>query len=265
MSKLHVISTGRNPNNAVRNCIESIARQTVLPDSHTVIDDMSSDETPEILKEIDKKGPAYLKIINNTERKYRLKNIYDHVITKSPEDIICIVDSDDWLAKKNVLFTIKEAYKRDSKLEYIYTHFRCAHETEDNYGESDGPSCPAHMRRIPSKDWYPYRDPWITSHMCTFKVKAVMSIPVENFLDWDGKWFRMATDHALAMPMLHILRERDGDYSAVKYIEKPLYVHHWAEDPNTPRVGEQDESHIAAFAGQCADFIRQRGYIKGSD
>jgi glycosyltransferase involved in cell wall biosynthesis len=94
MSKLHVISTGRNAGKYITFCIDSVKRQTLQPDSHTVIDDMSDDDTVEHLNWVQMNNNLpYLNIIHNTERKYRLKNIYDHAIDKDPEDIICIVDA----------------------------------------------------------------------------------------------------------------------------------------------------------------------------
>jgi glycosyltransferase involved in cell wall biosynthesis len=250
MSKIHIISPGRNPSVAVRNCIESVRRQTLLPASHTVIDDISDDDTPEILKEIEKQNISYLKIVQNTDRKYRLKNIYDHSITKDPEDIICIVDSDDWLATKVALAKIKETYDSDIKLEYVYSNFRMSHDT-----------APGLSREIPSNDWDPYKDTWITSHMSTFKVKALTAIPIDNFLDWDGNWFRMGTDHACILPLLYMLRQRDGDYSAVKHIANILYVYHFHGNPGMPRVGPIADYH-ADLALKGSNYIRKRGFIK---
>ena len=256
MNKIHVVSPGRNPTSAIFNCVDSIKRQTLQPESHTLIDDISDDGTPERLDEIEKQNISYLKIVRNTERKYRLKNIYDHAITKPSEDIICLVDTDDWISNKNVLSEIKKTYESNSKLEYVYTNFRCS--CEDAPGEGQGPSSPAD-RTIPSKDWDPYKDNWITSHLCTFKVKALKKIPTANFLDWNGNWFRMATDHGLAMPLLTTLRRRDGDYSAVKHINKPHYVYHWRSRDRGLTAGYDP---LADEANDCATFIRYRGYIE---
>ena len=250
MSKIHVVSPGRNPSRAVQNCVESIQRQTLLPDSHTIIDDISDDGTPEILKGIEKQNIPYLKIVHNTERRYRLKNIYDHSITKDAEDIICIVDSDDWLATKDTLAKIKETYKSDDNLEYVYSNFRMSHEP-----------APGLSRAIPSNEWDPYKDKWITSNMSTFKVKALTAIPIDNFLDWDGNWFRMGTDHAYILPLLYMLRQRDGDYSAVKHIADILYVYHFHNNPGMPRVGPIADYH-ADLALKGSSYIRERGFIK---
>tara|TARA_R110000824_G_scaffold213771_1_gene400076 strand:+ start:80 stop:832 length:753 start_codon:yes stop_codon:yes gene_type:complete len=249
MSKIHVVSPGRNPSRAVQNCVESIQRQTLLPDSHTIIDDISDDDTPNVLKEINKQNITNLKIVHNTERKYRLKNIYDHSINNDSEDIICLVDCDDWIATKDTLFTIREAYQSNSKLEYVYTNFRTA---------QDPTRTPGLSRVIPSQDWIPYKEDWITSHMCTFKVKALERIPIANFLDWNGNWFRMGTDHALAMPLLTCLKKKYKDYSAVKHIDKMHYVYNCVNF-GLSKTGYDPK---ADEANNCATFIRQRGYIE---
>ena len=43
MNKIHVISAGRNAGKFITYCIDSVQRQTLQPDSHTVIDDISDD------------------------------------------------------------------------------------------------------------------------------------------------------------------------------------------------------------------------------
>ena len=254
MNKIHVISAGRNAGKFITYCVDSVKRQTLQPGSHTVIDDISDDDTIEHLNWVQmNRNIPYLKVIHNTERQYKLKNIYDHTIDKDPEDIICIVDSDDWLCRKDALAKVKEVYDSDPKLEYVYSNYRMSHET-----------APGISRVIPSNAWVPYRDPWITSHMCTFKVKAFKAIPTANFLDWNGNWFRMATDFASVLPIMHTLRKRDGDYSAVKHISDILYVYHFYNNPGKPRFGPAGDK-LGNDSCQNADFIRQRGYIEAVD
>ena len=253
MNKIHVISAGRNAGKFVTYCIDSVKRQTLQPDSHIVVDDISDDNTAEELKAYeDRKDIPYLKIIHNTERQYRLKNIYDHSIDKDPEDIICVVDSDDWLAKKDALATVKEAYESDPKLEYVYTNYRRSHEMKRGHGE------------MPSDDWDPYKGGWPMSHMSTFKVKTLARIPKANFLDWNGQWFRMATDFAYILPVMHTLRERDGDYSAVKFIDEVFYVYHFFNNPGKPRSGPEGD-RLGSEAVRNSDFIQKRGYIEEAD
>ena len=249
MSKIHVLSTGRNAGEFVLKCVESVREQTVKPDSHIVIDDISDDNTRNLLmKYYHNPNYPYLQIIFSTQRKYRLLNLYEHIVDKDPEDIVCIVDSDDWLAHSRVLETIKDVYEKDPKLEYVYSRYKL----------SSGPmGCSEPI----SGDWNPYTSRWITSHMCTLKPKALQGIPKANFLDWNGDWFKIATDHAMTLPMIHRLREKYGDYSAIGFINEPLYIHKFYGNPSKPRKGTPEADARAALAVRCSTYIKNRGYI----
>jgi glycosyltransferase involved in cell wall biosynthesis len=247
MSDIYVVSTGRNASEHVKSCVESVMSQTLQPRKHILIDDISDDDTLAHLEPY--QNSKNLQIVINKERKYRLKNIYETAIDKNPEDIICIVDSDDWLARNNALEIIKNTYDNDEKLEYVYSRYALTH------GEL---GC---SREIPNTDWSPYKSPWITSHMSTFKVKALKDIPIENFLDWNNEWFQIATDHALTLPILHRLRTRDGDYSAVRFIPEVLYMHTFYGNPSKPRSGTPEADKRSRMAVKCSTYIKQRGYI----
>tara|TARA_R110001583_G_scaffold55762_2_gene168894 strand:+ start:202 stop:948 length:747 start_codon:yes stop_codon:yes gene_type:complete len=248
MNKLYVISTGRNANKFVNNCILSIQNQTYACDKHIVIDDVSDDNTISHLSKHISLPNIEVKL--NKERKYRLRNIYDNAVNKDPEDIICIVDSDDWLTDNTALQKIIDAYDSDDKIEYVHSQYII---------DGAGLGC---SKPIPNKDWDPYGPGWITSHISTFKAKALQSIPINNFLDWNGKWFEIATDHALTLPILYRLRQRDGDYSAVKFINEPLYTHLFHGNPSKPRSGTAEADLRATLAVKCSTYIKRRGYVK---
>ena len=93
---------------------------------------MSDRETVNILKTCEKRN-SYIEIIHNKTRNYRLKNIVDHASRQDPEDIICAVDSDDWLARKDALSIIKKTYDDDPKLEYVYSNYRLSSNDEPDY------------------------------------------------------------------------------------------------------------------------------------
>jgi|TARA_R100000008_G_scaffold86882_1_gene82392 glycosyltransferase involved in cell wall biosynthesis len=251
MSNIYVISTGRNANKFVVNCIDSVRSQTVRPKSHIVIDDISDDDTASYLEKY--KGVEGIDIKINEERKYRLKNIYDSAIDRDPEDIVCIVDSDDWLGRNTALETIKKTYEENNKLEYVYSRYLLTH------GQL-GCSSP-----IPNDNWNPYTGAWITSHMSTFKAKALKEISVNNFLDWNGEWFKIATDHAMTLPILYRLWKRDGGYSSVGFIDEPLYMHTFYGNPSKPRSGTAEADDRARLAVKCSTYIKQRGYLEGRE
>ena len=63
MSKIHVVSPGRNPSKAILNCVESVQRQTLQPESHTLIDDISDDDTPDVKGAADSKKTTHVAAI----------------------------------------------------------------------------------------------------------------------------------------------------------------------------------------------------------
>tara|TARA_R110000824_G_scaffold331078_1_gene517827 strand:+ start:8468 stop:9214 length:747 start_codon:yes stop_codon:yes gene_type:complete len=248
MSEIYVISTGRNPNHLLYNCVYSIRSQILQPKEHILIDDLSDDNTADLISRL----PKYdnLTIIQNTERKYRLKNIYDHAIDKNPEDIIVLVDTDDYLSDVAVLDQIRHSYDANPAVEYIYSKYLLADGT------------PGGSREIPGEDWNPYTGSWITSHLCTFKAKALQGISIENFLDWNCEWFKIATDHALILPVIHRLKQKTGDYSAIGFINRPTYMHTFHGNPSKPRAGTPEADARSDLAVKCSTYIKQRGYIE---
>ena len=248
MSDLYVISTGRNASKFVLKCIQSVKKQTLKPKEHIIIDDVSDDDTRFYLEKIGNLNKQ-IKVIYNSERKYRLKNIWEQSVNKDPEDIICLVDSDDWLACDDALETIVKTYDENPKYEYVYSRLKLSH------GPMGG------SQPIPHDNWNPYENTWITSHISTFKAKALQRIPTNNFLDWNDEWFQIATDHAQILPMLYNIWQRDGNYSAVGFVDKVLYVYQFIENENKSRFDEEGQKR-AQLSIRCANFIKQRGYLK---
>tara|TARA_R110002020_G_scaffold241567_4_gene454768 strand:+ start:5703 stop:6458 length:756 start_codon:yes stop_codon:yes gene_type:complete len=251
MSNVYVISTGRNSSKYVKNCIDSVQKQTLQPIEHVLIDDISDDDTRgHLMTYLHNPEYANLNIIFNKVRKYRLLNLYENIVNKKPDDIICIVDSDDWLAHDRVLETILDVYNNNPKLEYVYSNYKLANGT---LGASEA---------IPSRHWDPYANRWITSHMCTIKAKALQRIPKSNFLNWDKKWFEIATDHALILPVIYNLKHIHGDYSAIEFLNEAMYVHKFFGNSSKPRTGTTEANNRSEMAVRCSTYIKQRGFVE---
>ena len=95
--------------------ITSIKSQTHEDFECCIINDMSTDNTADVIQDsidLDRR----FKFIDNTEKKYALKNIYDGIkfISSNDEDILTTVDGDDWLAHDHVLETVYNVYESTS-------------------------------------------------------------------------------------------------------------------------------------------------------
>ena len=137
----------------------------------------------------------------------------------------------------------------DPNVGYVYTNWKYSHNGE--LGIS---------RKIPGPEWDPYTSEWITSAMSTFRVREFLDIPIENFLRWDYKWFSMGVDQAYALPIIRKIRLRDGDYRNVRFIDEPLYVYQFLENPNKPR--DERTMDMTMDAARSVNFIRDRGYLR---
>jgi len=246
-----VFSASYNSNVFARHCIESVRAQTVKVDEHFYIDDGSVDNTREVLGHYVSNAEDYpgLSVVFTDERFYKLKNLYDFVQKLNNDDIVCVLDGDDWLAAPDVIEKIVKEYE-DPSVEYVYTNWKYSHD-----------QLPGISEPIPSSDWNPYEEKWITSAMSTFKVSAFNAIAEENFLRWDKKWFTMACDQAYVLPILWHLQQRDGDYNAVRFIDEPLYIYQFLQNPTKPRSGRENAER-AGDAAKSAGFIRTRGFCK---
>lgn len=255
--KIKVFSPSFNSNKFCINCMQSVALQTFSPVEHFYIDDSSEDDTQRwmgiaaenILPVINDR--YRLSLVANSgfnSRKYKLLNLYEYILKCDDEDIICVLDGDDWLASADALQKIADAYS-DPAIRYVYTNWQYSHNTSGGISEL-----------IPGPDWNPYTDRWITSAMSTFKAKEFRKIPFDNFLRWDYKWFTMGCDQAYVLPILHNIRTEEGNYDSVKFIDEPLYIYQFAENQNKPR--DKNDGGMRADAHNSVTFIRNRGYVK---
>jgi glycosyltransferase involved in cell wall biosynthesis len=175
--------------------IESILSQTYKNFSCYYIDDMSTDSSVEIIK---KYTDDRINLIQNKEKKFALRNIYEAISNSNAgdEDIIIILDGDDWLANKNVLEKIVKYYEKED----IYL-------TYGNYIEYPSGNRPRNVTRYSDhivKHSLYRKDIWRASHLRTFKYKLWKNIKVEDLKDKEGNFYKMTGDLATMFPMLEM-------------------------------------------------------------
>ena len=181
----------------ISNNINSIKNQEYENFECILIDDISTDNTVEVVKKLIA-GDDRFKLYVNEEKKYALQNIYEGIQKSNPsdEDIIVTVDGDDWLYHNRVL----------DILDYVYNEEDCFL----TYGEYVKLNDLKNQRVIPNGSYdFPksivennsfraYR--WISSHLRTFKYGLWRRIKKEDLLDNQGEFYRMAWDVAFMMP-----------------------------------------------------------------
>ena len=113
--KIHLFITHYNTIQYLQKCLESIFSQICAVQFQAIlVDDASPDPyTTEFLDEWQKKEPTRLVIVQNKERVGKGVNLFRclDVARCDPEDIICVLDGDDWLASPYSLQTVIERYQ----------------------------------------------------------------------------------------------------------------------------------------------------------
>ena len=190
-----------------------------------LVDDVSTDKSVSIIeKEI--KGDDRFTIVRNKEKKYVLKNISDAISLSNPskDDIIVILDGDDWFAGANVLTVLNKVYdKNDCWLTY------------GSYVEYPSSTRGKFSRKVPQQivDNNLFRDsPWMTSHLRTWKyglwkkVDQQISFTEPDVLDADNH-FANCWDLAYMFPLLELAGPKIHFISDIMYVynrQNPLNV-----------------------------------------
>tara|TARA_R100000664_G_C2719047_1_gene113129 strand:- start:112 stop:750 length:639 start_codon:yes stop_codon:yes gene_type:complete len=198
-----------------------------------VVDDFSTDLTREIIKrEI---GDSYqIRLVEPEERGYPLGslNLAIESAKMEDEDVIAVLDGDDWFARKESLEILAKTYEETN----------CSL-TYGSYVEYPTKVRGKFAKKVPqfvieSKAFR--QSEWMTSHMRTFKYKLWKNIKKEDLCDEDGKYYKRAGDLAAMYPML----EMAGD--KIEYVEDVVYVYNRANPLNEDKVDHSEQLRIEA-------------------
>lgn len=220
-----VVVTVRNAERWIDKCLQSIAAQRDLayPLRCLVIDDVSTDRTGEIAREFVAKDPRFV-LVTNTERKWQARNTVEgaRLVARTPEDVIVLVDGDDWL-ETDALKKIETAYERGAWM--TYGNYR----TSDFKDSRHGPY-PHHVAKSGAfADWT-----WQATAPRTFKRFLLDELKDEDFL-LDGAWPKVAGDVCVLLPMLQMACERAAPLSGF-----PVYIYN-TETPDNDHKQAADE------------------------
>jgi FkbM family methyltransferase len=191
-----VITTVRNSEKYIENCILSVAHQDYDNYRHVIIDDCSTDNTRQRIWDIVFSLPYdrqdKIKVVENLESVGAVRNQVDHIRLLDNNQIVMIVDGDDWLVNNNTLFHFyNDLYQQGAE----FTYGSCWSLADNiplvaqDYPES------VKQRR----DYRNYRFNWIIpyTHLRTFRKHLINSVNDNEFLDKNGEWYRAGGDGAV--------------------------------------------------------------------
>jgi len=226
-----IITPFYNPGKFLDKCIMSVMTQKYDNYKVIFIDDTSTDGSWEKLPHDNDKAIC----IKNTVRKTALENIHDTVMNFcEPDDIITIVDGDDWLSNNKVL-------------EYL-NNFYNEHDCWTTWGQAIWTSGRKGIARpVNKEDFKKIRTDYnmfFVSHLRTYRAGVHHCIKdqdptFECMKDRDGKFYRWAYDTGLMLPILEL-----SGYDRSKYIDKVLYIYNRDNDLSEDKINQTAQTGV---------------------
>ena len=237
-TKINIIVPCYNASLNLNNLTKSLNTQKYDNWQVYFIDDVSSDDTWNKLALLCTNGDKFITIKNN-EKKYALKNINDACDliweqSNHTEQLIVIVDGDDFLINENTFTLFNKAFNEDAL-------FMWTKHSWDSANQNISEEFPAGIN--------PYQWKWVTSHARAFSLNLFEQVNKDNFKDVYGNWFVRGYDQALSLPLLTLAKDR------IKFIQEVTYRYNInsVSMPNRDDGGAQLNS---------VKFIRSRGFLK---
>ena len=213
-----ILTTTYNCENFVERSLLTIMTQRFRDFKCYITDDMSTDNTVEIIKKTISGDDRFI-LIENKEKMYQPGN-YDQIIRglNIPDDEICVeVDGDDWLPNSNVFSFINDVYSNED----VWM-------TSGSFKYHDGRPGFAN----PPKNFTNIRKQTFTlSHMRTWKSWLWKKIKEEDLKDDGGNYWSVAGDLSFMFPMLEMSGEKH-----FRYIPDVLYIYNESNPLNDHKV-----------------------------
>lgn len=222
MNKFIVYSAGYNCEEYVRDCMLTVDLQGYPNVEHIIVDDASTDNTYEVIKENANEKTTIHR--SNTNRGW-LANSKKYLVC-DPNDIILILDLDDFLISKNVISIINNIYtKTNCWLTYGSFIWWYSNQIE-------GIKYPEHVCK--NKTFREYE--WRAVHPQTFKGFLWNSINEKDFKDDNGKYLTSTYDQAIMYPMLEMCNK-----DKIKFIKDTLYIYNDVNPLNVGKIRKQEQ------------------------
>jgi glycosyltransferase involved in cell wall biosynthesis len=242
MINFHIITPAYNCQDDIKQTLWSVFGQTYKNWHMTIIDDMSTDDTANVVNEFSKQHGFENKVslISRNEKYGEVRNTLDICKNLPGETIVIRLDAGDWLTDLGCFRILKEIYERFDPA-VLWTSHRWAWSNKN----ISGPINP-HISL--------YKQPWRSSHLKTFKVKDFRGLNPENFFDSDGNYIMIACDQAVFLPMMERARRNQRPL-----IHLPVTMYHYSIDLEKPDLFSSERSISQKHS---AEWIRARGYIE---
>lgn len=234
-----IITTLYNAEKYIERCLFSIKTQTFKDFKCYITDDMSTDNSVNLVKNYIKNDDRFILIENST--KFYQPGNYDQVIRNNPNisdsDIIVEVDGDDWLPDTNVFKRINDLYK-DKNVWIANGSFKYS---TGQPGFSSKQQITNNLRNIV----------FTASHIRTWRAFLWRKIEIEDLKDDTGTYWSVTGDLSFMYPMLEMSGEEH-----YRFMEDINYVYNEENPINDHKINMSSVNKIVNIIRQKKPYDR---------
>jgi glycosyltransferase involved in cell wall biosynthesis len=213
-----ILTTSYNCEKFIEKSLLSIMGQRFKDFKCYITDDLSTDNTVDIIKKTIQGDNRFI-LIENKKKMFQPGN-YDQIIRGMdiPDEEICVeIDGDDWLPNSSVLGLVSKTYEDDN----VWM-------TSGSFKYSNG----AQGFSVPPANFNNIRNQNFTlSHMRTWKSWLWKKIKEEDLKDSEGNYWSVAGDLSFMFPMF----EMSGK-NHYKHISETTYIYNETNPLNDHKV-----------------------------
>ena len=215
--------------------IDSVRRQTYPHFRQVLVDDCSADGTAERARKFTDGDPRFT-IIANRERRMPLANIVLATAEAGgrPDDVIVVLDGDDWFKHERVLETLAKVYA-DPEVWMTYG----SHELLKKGRKATllrrtvKGRCEAYPQVVAELGAYRYYD-FIAQHLRSYRRFLWEALRDEDLRDESGNYYPAAADAVTMWPMLEMCTPRHW-----RHLDEVLYVYNNRHSMSENRPGSR--------------------------
>ena len=250
---ISVVIPSYNNKNYYKKNLDSIFQQDYPNYNYKIvyINDCSTDHTGELAQiYLEENSPVPFKLINHTNNRKASISRWHGVNLCEDNDIVVLVDGDDWLADKDVLKKINKAYEFEG-IWHTYGSYKTSQDTIPSVGYQ----MPKSVYQKNKFREYGF----VSTHLRTFYAWLFKEIPFGNLI-FEGKPMVMAGDVAEEFSLLEMANDK------TKFMDSILYVYNTETPLNDSKLdpGLQTKIYHSLLKFPKLKQLTQRPEIKSS-
>lgn len=220
-----VVIASYNNKDWYRRNLDSVFNQQYNNYRIIYVDDCSPDGTGDLVEEyVKQKGQAHrVTVIKNKDRRKALANIYFGVQSCKDNEIVALVDGDDFLAHNQVFHILNQCYAYPSTW-LTYSQFVLLEHNAIGWGY------PYPYEVMRDKSFRSYSN--IPTHLRTFYAGLFKKIKLEDLM-LEGGFFTMTYDMAIMLPMVEM-----ASNGHIVFIPDTLYIYNDMNSLNDHKVDQ---------------------------